>query len=121
MRASEFIPRRRILLHPKCGRCGALMWLTSIEPDKPDHDKRVFDCPECKSTVTQVVKYREGSVMDAEQRDSPFVASVLSKSCPKCGAEAQLMRTEKFPDFKCDVHIYECGKCGHKNEVIART
>src|SRR5262245_28064362 len=68
-----------------------------------------------------VVKYREGSVMDAEQRDSPFVASVLSKSCPKCGAEAQLMRTEKFPDFKCDVHIYECGKCGHKNEVIART
>lgn len=26
--------------HPKCTACGVSMWLTRIEPDKPDHDKR---------------------------------------------------------------------------------
>src|SRR5262245_27378308 len=120
MRASEFIARRRMLLHPKCERCGASMWLTSIEPDKPDYDKRVFDCPECKNTVTQIVKYRGVKDLESGERDNPFAASNLFTACPKCGSEAQLMSAEKFPDRKGEIRIYGCGNCSHKNEVIVR-
>src|SRR5262245_41571978 len=38
-------------------------------------DKRVFGCPECNNTMTQVVKCRE--VDDLEERDNPFAASNL--------------------------------------------
>jgi len=35
------------------------MWLAWIEPDeKPDHDKRVFECPRCQYEITEIVKYR---------------------------------------------------------------
>jgi hypothetical protein len=41
--------------HPKCTACGVSMWLTRIEPDKPDHDKRTFECQACGSTTTAIV------------------------------------------------------------------
>jgi len=44
--------------HPKCANCGAPMWLTRIEPYKPDHDNRTFDCQACGAILTEVVKYR---------------------------------------------------------------
>jgi hypothetical protein len=34
------------------------MWLARIEPDKPDHDRRIFECPSCEKVVSEVVKYR---------------------------------------------------------------
>jgi hypothetical protein len=34
------------------------MWLSRIEPDKPNHDKRTFECPQCENVVSEVVKYR---------------------------------------------------------------
>ena len=59
MRASEFIPRKkRVIEHPECGACGTPMWLARIEPDKPDHDRRTFECPRCRSEMTEVVKFR---------------------------------------------------------------
>ncbi len=31
----------------------------SIEPDKPDYDKRTFECPACDGVMmTAIVKYR---------------------------------------------------------------
>jgi hypothetical protein len=38
--------------------CGARMWLSRIEPDRPDHDKRIFECPQCENVVSEIVKYR---------------------------------------------------------------
>jgi len=43
---------------PVCPRCGGLMWLALIEPDKPDHDRRTFECRECENTLVAIVKYR---------------------------------------------------------------
>jgi len=34
------------------------MWLSRIEPDKKDHDKRTFECPACNAVKTEVVKYK---------------------------------------------------------------
>jgi len=33
------------------------MWLARIEPDKPDHDLRTFECPTCEHTETKDVKF----------------------------------------------------------------
>ena len=35
------------------------MWITRLVPDKPDHDKRTFECKACGSTTTEVVKCRQ--------------------------------------------------------------
>jgi transcription elongation factor Elf1 len=33
------------------------MWLVSIEPDRPDHDRRTFECSRCEHQETVVIKY----------------------------------------------------------------
>ena len=43
---------------PMCTLCGELMWLTRIEPDKPDHDRRTFECSECENIETVVVNFK---------------------------------------------------------------
>jgi hypothetical protein len=43
--------------HPRCAKCDVPMWLTRIEPDFPQHDKRTFECKACGGTTTIVVKY----------------------------------------------------------------
>jgi DNA-directed RNA polymerase subunit RPC12/RpoP len=58
MGASYFIPRPQIGEYPKCAKCSAQMWISRIEPDKPDHDKRTFECPACNGVTTAIVKYR---------------------------------------------------------------
>ena len=52
------IPQAPVLDRPLCPTCEAHMWLACIEPDKPDHDRRTFECWECDYTETVVVKYR---------------------------------------------------------------
>lgn len=34
---------------------GAQMWLAHIEPDKPDHDRRTFECPECENVLIETI------------------------------------------------------------------
>jgi hypothetical protein len=53
-----FDPARLVLQQPKCPKCGLPMWLARIEPDKPDHDRRTFECPSCEHSHTEVVKYK---------------------------------------------------------------
>jgi hypothetical protein len=54
----EFDPARLVLSQPVCSQCGGRMWLSRIEPDEPNHDKRTFECPQCENVVSEVVKYR---------------------------------------------------------------
>jgi hypothetical protein len=59
MRASEYVPReKRPIAHPECPACRVQMWLARIEPDKPGHDLRTFECPRCQNEMTEVVRYR---------------------------------------------------------------
>jgi hypothetical protein len=54
----SFDPDRLVLSLPYCLNCGSPMWLTRIEPDSPDYDKRTFECPKCENVVIEIVKYR---------------------------------------------------------------
>jgi hypothetical protein len=46
------------LERPVCPECGAEMWLATIEPERPDHDRRTFECPRCQTEKIEVVKYK---------------------------------------------------------------
>jgi DNA-directed RNA polymerase subunit RPC12/RpoP len=46
------------IARPKCSKCGTPMWLTLIEPDHADHDRRTYECPRCDHSVIEVVKYK---------------------------------------------------------------
>ena len=59
MRTSESILGPPAIWRPRCAKCRAEMWLVWIETDdKPNHDRRVFECPRCQYEITEVVKYR---------------------------------------------------------------
>lgn len=40
---------------PVCSKCGALMWLIRIEPEKPDCARRTFECPRCENRISDVI------------------------------------------------------------------
>ena len=46
------------IIRPPCPRCGTKMKLARIEPDKPDHDKRSFECEKCGNEHSEVVKFK---------------------------------------------------------------
>jgi len=45
------------ILHPVCNWCGGPTFLTQIEPDKPDFDRRTFECSACNNAVTEIIRY----------------------------------------------------------------
>jgi hypothetical protein len=51
-------PQRALIDRLFCPKCGSAMWLARVEPDKPDHDLRTFECPNCEHTETKVVKFK---------------------------------------------------------------
>lgn len=59
VRPYQVFPKRRMIPHPSCEVCDADMWLTCIEPDKPGHDKRTFECPRCQHVKFEIVNYGE--------------------------------------------------------------
>jgi transposase-like protein len=58
MTTEEIGPTTNEVNTPKCPRCGAPMHLERIEPDKPQHDRRIFHCTTCGESVSKTVKYR---------------------------------------------------------------
>jgi len=54
------LPIKQVKLYrPGCPKCGSSMMIATIEPsDKPDHDMRTFECPECGNELSKVVKFR---------------------------------------------------------------
>ena len=59
-----FQPGENLIERPPCIKCGTQMLLTRIEPDKSDHDRRTFECPECAYEESIVVKYRQVAEAD---------------------------------------------------------
>jgi len=43
---------------PLCAKCGTSMSLTRIEPDRPDHDKRSFECQACHRVETSIFRFK---------------------------------------------------------------
>jgi hypothetical protein len=39
---------------PHCPKCGAMMLLQIIEPERPGFDSRTFECPKCYGSETLV-------------------------------------------------------------------
>ena len=59
VRQSEFGKSSpQIIERPTCPKCENRMMLSRIEPDKPDHDKRTFECFDCDHSESIVVKYQ---------------------------------------------------------------
>jgi hypothetical protein len=50
------ISKTRMIPHPCCELCDADM---CIEPDKPGHDMRTFECPRCQHLKVEIVNYSE--------------------------------------------------------------
>ena len=48
----------QVIERPACPKCGNRMMLARIEPDKPGHDKRTFECFDCNHSESVVVKYK---------------------------------------------------------------
>lgn len=57
MQESHYISDTPKVEHPRCKECGVPMWLTYLESDKLNHDKRTFECKACGASVTEIVKY----------------------------------------------------------------
>jgi hypothetical protein len=55
MQKSHYVADTLSVDHPRCKECGVPMWLTRLEPDKPDHNKRTFECKVCGASVTEIV------------------------------------------------------------------
>jgi hypothetical protein len=58
VRKDQILPQQKVLGRPFCPACHSQMWLAWIEPDEPDHDRRVFECPACPTFKEMIVKYR---------------------------------------------------------------
>jgi len=43
---------------PICPICQSGMMLTRIEPEKPDHDRRSYECQKCDHSESVVVKFK---------------------------------------------------------------
>jgi hypothetical protein len=43
-----------VIESPRCSKCGEMMALRIIEPERPGFDLRTFECPECLGTATLV-------------------------------------------------------------------
>jgi len=41
---------------PECPECAALMYLTTIEPERPGFDLRTFECPRCQHVESVVAE-----------------------------------------------------------------
>jgi len=48
-----------IVVRPLCSKCGARMWLTRIEPDKPGCNRRLFECSRCEHGMAEVVEFEK--------------------------------------------------------------
>jgi hypothetical protein len=41
---------------PICANCGWTMWIASIEPDAPGHDRHTLKCHRCDFEDSKIVK-----------------------------------------------------------------
>jgi len=46
---------------PICPNCGATMWLTRIQPDKPSCARRTLECPRCQNRISEVIELEKAA------------------------------------------------------------
>ena len=46
---------------PVCSQCGAPLWLTRIQPDKPGFARRTFECPRCQNQISEVIQLEKAA------------------------------------------------------------
>jgi RNase P subunit RPR2 len=53
-------PSSDSIKRPDCPRCGTPMMLARVTlvRDKPDYDKRYFECANCGNEISEVVKFK---------------------------------------------------------------
>ena len=51
-------PISNAIVRPPCPQCDTMMLLARIEPDKPGHETRTFECPKCQHSESTVIKFR---------------------------------------------------------------
>jgi hypothetical protein len=56
------------LRYRACPKCAARMLLKSIDPDMPGHDKRTFECVECRRKEFVVIKFRDSFQSEGPRR-----------------------------------------------------
>lgn len=52
---------RDLLMEAPCTKCGAKMKLARIEPAKPGHDLRAFECTKCNNVDLYIVAFETSS------------------------------------------------------------
>jgi ribosomal protein S27AE len=45
-----------VIRHPNCPKCGAKMYFARLQPEKPDHDRLTYECPQCPYVEMEVVR-----------------------------------------------------------------
>ena len=49
-------------VRPVCSKCGAPLWLTRVEPDRPGFALRTFECPRCKNRSSEVIELKRAAI-----------------------------------------------------------
>ncbi len=73
-----------IVARPVCSKCGAPMWLTRIQPDKPSFARRTLECPRCQHSIIEVVEL-EISLSERQlgRRLAALVLQLISKDAER--------------------------------------
>ena len=50
-------PRTDAIIRPECPKCGMRTLLSRISPDGPGYERRTFECPNCKHSVSTIAKF----------------------------------------------------------------
>jgi hypothetical protein len=63
MTQSQYLREAETLAErPVCPHCLERMWLTRVEPERQDHERRIFECPVCAQSDVKIVRFRLSSV-----------------------------------------------------------
>jgi hypothetical protein len=83
------------------------MWLTSIEPDKPGHDRRTFECPRCQHLTIKIIRYRDESETGGVTRHvvfDPRISGIFQIACgdfqPATALKARICNSETIAEFR---------------------
>jgi hypothetical protein len=61
MQFQQSIQDRKRIPHPKCIKCGAIMFLSEIESNGPQEDKRTFECNRMRARTLRACEIQIGT------------------------------------------------------------
>jgi hypothetical protein len=45
-----------VIRYPNCPKCGTKMYLARLQPEKSNHDRLTFECPQCACVKMEITK-----------------------------------------------------------------